>query len=91
MDVEAEINDLKRRVGDLEGAVNVIAGKLGSVHPEIVALSSATAKRFDRVEEATGHISVQLDDVSSQVWSLRDDFPELLGSAIKAALRSTLD
>lgn len=89
MDFESEINDLNRRVGDLEGALNVIAGKLGSVHPEIVALSTATANRFDRVEEATGRISGQLEDVSNQVWSLRDDFPELLRSAIKAALRST--
>ena len=91
MDVESEIKDLKRRVGDLEGAVNVIAGKLGSVHPEILALSSASTKRFDKVEETMGHISLQLDEVNSQMWSLRDDFPELLGSAIMAAPLSTLD
>ena len=67
MDVESEIKDLKRHVGDLEGAVNVIAGKLGSVHPEILALSSASTEHFDKVEETMGHISLQLDEINSQI------------------------
>ncbi len=75
MDVESDNIDLKRRIGDLEGADE----KLGSVHPEIVALSPATGKRFEREEQAAGHTSEHLDDVSGPVWSLRDDFPELLG------------
>lgn len=91
MDFESEIKDLKRRVGDLEGAVNVLAGKIGSVHPELVSLGARTAGRFDGIEKSMGKLTKQLEDVNTQVWSLRDDFPELVGNAMKAALRNTLD
>lgn len=91
MNVEHEIEDLKRRVGDLEGAVRVLAGNLSNVHPEIASLGSLTADRFDTVDKKIGRISKQLENVNTQVWALRDDFPELLGTALKSALRQTLD
>ena len=37
MDVESEIRELKRRVGDLEGAVSLLAGQFSKVHPEVIA------------------------------------------------------
>ncbi|MCH9807391.1 MAG: hypothetical protein K0U74_06650 [Alphaproteobacteria bacterium] len=91
MDVENEIKDLKRRVGDLEGAVNVLAGKVGSVHPEIVSLGETALQRFDGVDTNMRRLTKQLEDVNTQVWSLRDDFPELVGEALKTALRRTMD
>ena len=59
MDIEHEIRELKRRVGELEGAVNVVAGQVGKV--------------ADR-----------LDTLNTQLWSLRDDMPDLVTPAIRA-------
>lgn len=91
MDIEMEIKDLKRRVGDLEGAVNVLAGKFADVHPELVSLKEATVARLDGIDAGMGRLTKQLVDVNTQVWSLRDDFPELIGDAVKSALKGDAD
>ena len=83
MNVENEINDLKRRVGDLEGAVNVLAGQLGKVHPELVSLTETTARRFDNVDGLIGRAVDRLDQVNTQVWALRDDLPHLVAGALR--------
>lgn len=82
MDVESEIRELKRRVGDLEGAVNVLTGQFGKVHPEVIALGEVAARRFDTVDRAIERMVARLDTVNTQVWALRDDLPELFASAI---------
>lgn len=78
MNVEHEINELKRRVGDLEGAVNVLSGQVGKVHPQLVSLEVTAGTRFDRVEDLVGKINGRLDLLNTQLWSLRDDLPLLL-------------
>ncbi len=79
MDVESEIRELKRRVGDLEGAVNVLAGQFGKVHPEVISLSKSAEMRFDKVEELMVKVSGRLDLMNTQLWGLRDDLPVLIG------------
>lgn len=86
MDIEAEIHDLKRRVGDLEGAVNVLAGQIGRLHPDLTTLRQQSASRFDGIDRVMDGIVKRLDQVNLQVWSLRDDFPHLVGDAIRHAL-----
>jgi hypothetical protein len=81
MNVESEIQELKRRVGDLEGAVSVLTGQAGKVHPDLIKLSSATAASFDRMEALVGRVAGRLDLLNTQVWSLRDDLPHLLATA----------
>jgi hypothetical protein len=82
MDIESEIQELKRRVGDLEGAVNVLSGRLSQVHPELVSLTRAAERRFDGVESLIGDLMSRLDLVNTQVWSLRDDLPDLISTAL---------
>ncbi len=81
MDIEAEINELKRRVGDLEGAVRVLAAKVQAADPMLAALRETTSRRFDTSEQLMTGIVKRLDTVSAQVWSLRDDLPALLDAA----------
>ena len=85
MNFESEINDLKRRVGDLEGAVNVLAGQVGSVHPEIVQLKELTVRGFDAWDGAMTRFVKRLDTMNTQIWSLRDDFPALIETAVRKA------
>jgi hypothetical protein len=82
MDVETEILDLKRRMGDLEGAVNVLTGHLREVHPELRALGEVTGRRFDSVDALFGRVFARLDTMNTQIWSLRDDMPDLLSQAL---------
>lgn len=86
MDVESEILDLKRRVGDLEGAVNVLTGQVAKVDPHLVALSSKHEGRFDKIEELVGKTNSRLDLLNTQLWSLRDDLPALLADGVKKGL-----
>jgi outer membrane murein-binding lipoprotein Lpp len=82
MDIEAELLQLKRRVDDLEGAINVLAGQVRAVHPEVVALKSETTRRFDAADGQMNRLLQRLDTMNSQVWSLRDDLPSLIRQAI---------
>ena len=86
MDVKSEIMDLKRRVGDLEGAVNVLTGQVAKVDPHLVALSAKNEGRFDKIEELVGKTNNRLDLLNTQLWSLRDDLPALLADGVKKGL-----
>jgi hypothetical protein len=83
VDVNAEIADLKRRVGDLEGAVNVLTGQFGRLHPELVAVKHQATEGFERIEGTMQRMIARMDLVNTQVWSLRDDLPDLIATAIK--------
>lgn len=84
MDFENEINDLKRRVGDLEGAFGVLTGHLNHVHPDLVQLRELTQRSFSSMETAMGRFAERLDTMNTQVWSLRDDLPDLVASAVNS-------
>ena len=86
MDFSHEINILKQRVGDLEGAVNVLTRKVGSATPEIAELRSLAVDRFTAIDGRMDGFAKNLDTVSTTVWGLRDELPELLGTAVSNAL-----
>lgn len=82
MDFKAEIDDLKRRVGDLEGAVNVMSGRFGAIQPELHAVKRQSSEGFDRLSITLDRVVARLDTMNTQVWSLRDDLPLLIGQVI---------
>jgi hypothetical protein len=90
MDDETEIGNLKRRLGDLEGAVKVLSGQMANIHPELVALGETTIKRFDLIAMTMDRLVGRLDSVNTQVWSLRDDMPALMADAL-AMSRKRID
>lgn len=83
MDLEREITDLKRRVGHLEGAVSVLSGHIENVHPELIQLKDLTSRSFDKMDTLMSRFVQRLDTMNTQVWSLRDDLPELMSVALK--------
>lgn len=87
MDIEFEIRDLKRRVGDLEGAVSVLAGRVQAASPELEALRHQSGSRFDSIDTQMKQVVTRLDTLNSQTWSLRDDLPALIAEALARAGR----
>ena len=83
MDIEFEIRDLKRRVGDLEGAVNVLASRMQAARPELEALRSHCNGRFDNIDAQISKVVQHLDTLNTQTWSLRDDLPEMIAAALR--------
>lgn len=82
MDLDAELKDLKRRVDDLEGAVSLLAGKMRGIEPQLRAFNEEAARRFDLAEHKMDRIVQRLDTMNTQVWSLRDDLPDLVRRAL---------
>lgn len=82
MDIEREIAELKRRVGDLEGTVNVLTGQLSQVQPAIAKLADATSGRFDKTDDGLKQVTKRLERLDTHVWSLRDDLPEMIREAL---------
>jgi hypothetical protein len=94
MDVAHEINELKRRVSDLEGAFGILTNQLRSVHPAVVTLREDMLGRLDRfdavlerVDKRLDGFGVRINGMELQVWSLRDDLPDLIAGAIKSVGR----
>ena len=48
MDVEGEIRDLKRRVGELEGGFGFLTQQVRTVHLDLLGFQSQTNARFDK-------------------------------------------
>lgn len=86
MDVETEIRELKRRVGDLEGALNVLTGQLIAVGPAMQVMQQDALGGFQRIEASVGRIVDRLGSMELQVWSLRDDIPALVHEAVSRAI-----
>jgi predicted nuclease with TOPRIM domain len=82
MNIQAEISELKRRVGDLEGALSVLTGQLNRVHPELVTLQKQTAASFEKVEGLMERLVVRVDTMTTHIWSLRDDLPGMMVEAL---------
>jgi hypothetical protein len=80
MDVEAEIRDLKRRVGELEGGFGFLTQQLRTVHLDLLGFQDQTNNRFDKVES-------ELRGVKADVAGLRKELPTVVGDVMREVLR----
>jgi hypothetical protein len=80
MNVEAEIRDLKRRVGELEGSFGFLTDQVKSVHRDLLAFQAKTEQFQARTEQ-------RFDRVEKSVKDLRQDMPGIVGSTMREVLR----
>jgi hypothetical protein len=80
MDMEGEIRDLKRRVGELEGGFGFLTQQVRTVHLDLLGFQSQTSARFDKVEK-------EVRAVKAEVASLREELPTVVGNVMREVLR----
>ncbi|HZQ11718.1 MAG TPA: hypothetical protein VFB31_02790 [Pseudolabrys sp.] len=98
MDVEAEIRDLKRRVGELEGSFGFLTRQVGDVHKDLLAFEARTEERFDGVDQKLQEHDRRFDRLDSKidgvdrkidtkVDGLAKALPAIVGDAVREANR----
>jgi hypothetical protein len=73
MDIEAEIRDLKRRVGELEGSFAFLTQQVRAVHVDLLGFHEEAKEQFKHLGQ--------------QINSLRQDLPDIIAGAVGDALR----
>ena len=94
MDVEGEIRDLKRRVGELEGGFGFLTQQVRAVHLDVLnshdkidgRLDQADG-RFDKVEGRLDRVEGRLMRVETEVRQLREELPTVVGDVMREVLR----
>lgn len=93
MDVEAEIRDLKRRVGELEGSFGFLTRQVQNVHKDLLEFDERTQQRFqsvdDRLESIGGKIDALDRKIDTKVDGLRRDLPGIVGQTMREVLNET--
>jgi len=84
MDVEAEIRDLKRRVGELEGSFGFLTEQVKSVHKDLLSFEEKTDKKL---REHDG----RFDRLDQDLKGLRSDLPKIVGDTMRDVLREERD
>jgi hypothetical protein len=94
MDVEGEIRDLKRRVGELEGGFGFLTQQVRAVHRDLLNFQTLTTGRFDavdgrfdRVDGRLDKVEGRLDRVETEVRQLREELPTVVGDVMREVLR----
>jgi hypothetical protein len=63
MDLEAEIRDLKRRVGEIEGTYGFLSGQLRDVHRAVLGFQEETTEDLGEVKTRLGQVEQNLDQL----------------------------
>jgi len=87
MDVEAEIRDLKRRVGEPEGSFGFLTQQVQGVHRDLLGFQQQTNRRFDKVDSRFDKVEADIRGVKADVASLRQDLPSVVGEVMREVLR----
>jgi len=80
MDVEAEIRDLKRRVGELEGSFGFLTEQVKAVHKDLLRFEEKTDRKL---QEHDG----RFDRLEQNLKGLRTDMPKIVGETMREVLR----
>jgi hypothetical protein len=104
MDVEVEIRDLKRRVGELEGSFGfgLLTHQISSLHKDLLAFEARTEQRFNKVDERFDCLEGKVDGldrkidsldrkIDAKVDGLAGTLPAIIGDAIRDVLRERDD
>lgn len=86
MNVEAEILDLKRRVGELEGSFGFLTQQVRAVHKDLLEFQAKTEQRFDRLDSKVDAVDRKIDH---KIDGLTKALPGIVGDAVREANRGS--
>lgn len=86
MNVEAEIRDLKRRVGELEGSFGFLNEQVKSVHRDLLTFQERTEQRFDRLDGKVDRIESKVDSLDRKIDAKVDGLARSLPGIVRDAL-----
>ena len=98
MNLEAEIRDLKRRVGELEGSCGegtfgFLAHRISTLHKDLLAFQEKTEQRFDQIDARFDRmdgrfdkIDCRLDHIDCNVLDLGTDMRKIVGDTMREVL-----
>lgn len=84
MDVESEIRDLKRRVGEPEGSHSFFSGQLRDVHRALLAFQAQTNDRFDGLDGRVDGLGGRIDRFETRTEQHFDALPRVLAEIVRA-------
>jgi predicted nucleic acid-binding Zn-ribbon protein len=87
MNVEAEIRDLKRRVGELEGSFGFLSEQIKGVHRDLHAFQASTEARFDRIEKDVTGVRAEVGSLRADVRSFRAHMPGIVANTMREVMR----
>lgn len=91
IDVEFEISDLKRRVGELEGAFGFLMEQVKGVHRDLLGFQSQTREQFkdvrSEIRELRSETREEFKAVRKEIRQLREEMPGIVGDAMRDVLR----
>ena len=83
MNIEAEIRDLKRRVGEIEGSFGFLTQQIKTVHKDLLAFQEKTEQRFEKIDGRFDKVDGRLDHLDRGLRGLRTDMPKIVGDALR--------
>jgi predicted nucleic acid-binding Zn-ribbon protein len=86
MNVEAEIRDLKRRVGELEGSFGFLNEQVKSVHRDLLTFQERTEQRFDRLDGKVDRIESKVDSLDRKIDTKVDGLARSLPGIMRDVL-----
>src|SRR6202035_4062070 len=91
MNREAEIRDLKRRVGELEGSCGegtfgFLVHQISTFHKDLLAFREKTEQRFDQIDAKFDKIGGRLDHIDCNVRELHTDLRKIVGDTMREVL-----
>ena len=79
MDYDAEIRDLKRRVGELEGGFGFLTNQVRDVHRDLLGFQQAAEQRFDGIDERFDSVDQKFNGVDRRFDGLDQKVDRLDG------------
>jgi hypothetical protein len=86
MNVEAEIRELERRVGEL-GSFGFLTQQLRAVHKNLLAFQERTEQRFEKIDGRFEKVDGRFNRLEKEVRDLCKDMPGIVASTMREVLR----